>query len=141
MIDPEDALKRALAWIPSSFISANIAHQNQLSGHRKFGSTEHLASEAVAAYVDGELRMNAYLRAAQHLAECAECASEVEAQQQARAALRGSSSICIPQALLGVLSRIPDGQQKSPLLPGTPGEPLAGGPVSASDTVGRRKRR
>lgn len=47
---------------------------------RRFGSTEHLASEAVAAYVDGELRMNAYLRAAEHLAVCPECAAEVEAQ-------------------------------------------------------------
>lgn len=32
---------------------------------RQFGSTEHLASEAIASYVDGELRMNAYLRASQ----------------------------------------------------------------------------
>ncbi len=37
---------------------------------RQFGSTEHLASEAIAAYVDGELRMSAYLRAAHHLSIC-----------------------------------------------------------------------
>jgi len=44
---------------------------------RRFSSTEHLASEAVAAFADGELRMAAYLRAARHIAECPECAAEV----------------------------------------------------------------
>jgi len=54
--------------------------------HRQFGSTEHLASEAIAAYVDGELRMQAYLRASHHISICAECAAAVDAQQQARGA-------------------------------------------------------
>ncbi|WP_050063449.1 RNA polymerase subunit sigma-70 [Rhodococcus sp. RD6.2] len=76
-------------------------------GPRRFGSTEHLASEAVAAYVDGELQMNAYLRASQHLSECAECAAAVDAQQHARVALRQSGEITMPVSLLGVLSRIP----------------------------------
>lgn len=76
-------------------------------GPRQFGSTEHLASEAVAAYVDGELRMNAYLRAAQHVSQCAECAAAVDAQQHARGALRQSGEITMPISLLGALSRIP----------------------------------
>ncbi|MGC0362987.1 hypothetical protein ABH922_000971 [Rhodococcus sp. 27YEA15] len=75
--------------------------------HRQFGSTEHLASEAIAAYVDGELRMQAYLRAAQHIAECGECSAAVEAQQQARGALRGSGEMTMPLSLLGLLSQIP----------------------------------
>lgn len=82
-------------------------------GPRQFGSTEHLASEAIAAYVDGELRMNAYLRAAEHLSVCADCAAEVDAQQQARRALRRSGEIAMPSSLLGTLSQIPLGE--SPL--------------------------
>ncbi|MGV7636429.1 anti-sigma E factor RseA, partial [Mycobacterium kansasii] len=34
----------------------------------EFSSTEHLAYEAVVAFVDGELRMNAHLRAGTHIA-------------------------------------------------------------------------
>ncbi|WP_407441919.1 zf-HC2 domain-containing protein [Rhodococcus sp. (in: high G+C Gram-positive bacteria)] len=76
---------------------------------RRFGSTEHLASEAVAAYVDGELRMAPYLRAAQHLAECPECAAEVEAQQQARRALRAAAEDApeMSSSLRGALCSIP----------------------------------
>lgn len=77
---------------------------------RTFGSTEHLASEAIAAYVDGELRMNAYLRAAHHLAMCPDCAAEVEAQQQARGILRRAGEVSIPKSLLGTLSQIPTGE-------------------------------
>ena len=75
----------------------------------RFAATEHLASEAIAAYVDGELRMNPYLRAAEHLARCPECAAEVEAQQQARIALRQAAqmNISVPHALHDTLSRIP----------------------------------
>ncbi|MET8424087.1 hypothetical protein ACFXG4_25065 [Nocardia sp. NPDC059246] len=74
----------------------------------RFAPTEHLASEAIAAYVDGELRMNAYLRAAHHISVCRECAAEVDAQQQARIALRQSSDqISAPLSLHDTLSRIP----------------------------------
>ncbi|WP_067667706.1 zf-HC2 domain-containing protein [Nocardia miyunensis] len=75
----------------------------------RFAPTEHLASEAIAAYVDGELRMNPYLRAAEHLARCSECAAEVEAQQQARVVLRQAAQMQIsaPHDLHDTLSRIP----------------------------------
>jgi anti-sigma factor RsiW len=75
----------------------------------RFAPTEHLASEAIAAYVDGELRMNAYLRAAEHLAKCPECSAEVDAQQQARIALRQAAQMQIsaPLNLHDTLSRIP----------------------------------
>ncbi|MET8648254.1 MULTISPECIES: hypothetical protein [Nocardia] len=82
----------------------------------RFRPTEHLASEAIAAYVDGELRMNAYLRAAQHLSLCPECAAEVDAQQQARIALRQSGQVSIPTGLHDSLTRIPLAE-----LPGTNG--------------------
>lgn len=87
----------------------------------RFAPTEHLASEAVVAYVDGELRMNAYLRAAQHLSLCPECVAEVEAQQQARIALRQSGPIAIPRGLHDSLSRIPLAE-----LPGSNGKPDTG---------------
>ena len=77
------------------------------SSAERFGSTEHLASEVVAAFVDGELRMNAYLRAAQHLAKCPECAAEVDAQQQARGMLRSAAAVAMPTTLLGALTQIP----------------------------------
>ncbi|MBF6300673.1 hypothetical protein IU459_24465 [Nocardia amamiensis] len=82
------------------------------SGRRppRFSPTEHLASEAIAAYVDGELRMNAYLRAAQHLSLCPECAAEVDAQQQARIALRHAGNVAIPTGLHDSLTRIPLGE-------------------------------
>jgi len=74
---------------------------------RQFGSTEHLSVEAIAAFVDGELRMNAHLRAAHHLSQCPECAGEVDGQSRARAALRDSHPIRIPSTLLGLLADIP----------------------------------
>ncbi|WP_072805643.1 hypothetical protein [Rhodococcoides yunnanense] len=90
---------------------------------RRFSSTEHLASEAVAAFADGELRMAAYLRAAHHISECPECAAEVDAQQQARSALKSSGDMSMPHSLLGLLSQIPMCE-----------------PIEAKDAIERRKR-
>jgi len=103
MVDPGHVFRRAFSWLPAQFASQSDAPV----GPRQFGSTEHLSIEAVAAFVDGELRMTAHLRAAHHLSLCPDCASEVEAQRQARAALRDSGSIVVPTSLLGLLSQIP----------------------------------
>jgi hypothetical protein len=103
MVDPGHVFRRAFSWLPAQFASQSDAPV----GPRQFGSTEHLSIEAVAAFVDGELRMTAHLRAAHHLSLCPECATEVEAQRQARAALRDSGSIVVPTSLLGLLSQIP----------------------------------
>lgn len=51
---------------------------------------DHLSAEAIAAYVDGELGERPYDRATRHLANCSECAAQVVAQGQARAALRSA---------------------------------------------------
>ena len=59
MFDPQHAFRRAFSWLPSQFASQSDAPV----GPRQFGSTEHLSTEAVAAFVDGELRMTAHLRA------------------------------------------------------------------------------
>jgi hypothetical protein len=103
MVDPGDVFRRAFSWLPAQFASQSDAPV----GPRRFGSTEHLSVEAVAAYVDGELTMKSHLRAASHLSLCPQCAAEVEAQGQARSALRDSCPIVVPTALLGMLSQIP----------------------------------
>jgi hypothetical protein len=96
--------RRAFSWLPAQFASQSDA---PVGAPRQFGSTEHLSVEAIAAFVDGELRMNAHLRAAHHLSLCPQCAAEVEDQSRARAALRDSQPIRIPSNLLGLLSEIP----------------------------------
>lgn len=103
MVDPGHVFRRAFSWLPSQFASQSDAPV----GPRQFGSTEHLSTEAVAAFVDGELRLTPHLRAAHHLSLCPQCAAEVEAQRQARAALRESRPVAVPSSLLGLLSEIP----------------------------------
>ncbi|MGH3674656.1 MAG: anti-sigma E factor RseA [Mycobacterium sp.] len=104
MADPGHVFRRAFSWLPTHFASQSDA---PVGSPRQFGSTEHLSTEAIAAFVDGELRMTAHLRAAHHLSLCPQCAAEVDAQRQARAALRDSRPIDIPTSLLGTLSQIP----------------------------------
>lgn len=104
MVDPGHVFRRAFSWLPSQFASQSDA---PVGAPRQFGSTEHLSTEAMAAFVDGELRMNAHLRAAHHLSLCTQCAAEVDAQSKARAALRDSRPIAIPTSLLDMLSQIP----------------------------------
>jgi anti-sigma factor RsiW len=110
MADPGHVFRRAFSWLPTQFASQSDAPV----GPRQFGSTEHLSIEAIAAFVDGELRMGAHLRAAHHLSLCTDCAAEVDAQRQARAALRDSCPIVMPSSLLGLLSQIPHDPRLDP---------------------------
>ncbi|WP_066905280.1 anti-sigma factor family protein [Millisia brevis] len=91
----------------------------QVPGRTKFGSTEHLAAEAIVAYVDNELPLQPYLRAAAHLAACPECVAEVEAQRQARGVLQQSTTPSMPAYLYGTLSRIPETTPQASLDPDT----------------------
>jgi len=138
MADPGHVFRRAFSWLPSQFAPQSDAPV----GPRQFGSTEHLSTEAIAAFVDGELRMNAHLRAAHHLSLCPQCASEVEGQRQARAALRDSRPIRVPTELLGTLGRIPHQSDES--IEGGcaagPGDELANGDEPLGPR-GRRRRR
>jgi hypothetical protein len=109
MVERGHVFRRAFSWLPSQFASQSDA---PVGAPREFGSTEHLSTEAIAAFVDGELRMNAHLRAAHHISLCPECAAEVEGHRRARAALRDSRPIRIPSTLLGLLSQIPDGPRE-----------------------------
>jgi anti-sigma factor RsiW len=68
---------------------------------------DHLSSDAIVAFVDDELAPGPHLRATQHLAQCPECAAQVVAQGQARAALRTADCPSLPSSLLSSLRSIP----------------------------------
>ncbi|GAB7068927.1 RNA polymerase subunit sigma-70 [Mycobacterium hodleri] len=131
MVDPGHVFRRAFSWLPTQFASQS----DQPVGPRRFGSTEHLSTEAIAAFVDGELRMSAHLRAAHHMSMCPQCSAEVDAQGQARSALRDSCPIRIPSSLLGALSEIPRHAPLEPPVEDATAQFLAG------ETRSRRKRR
>lgn len=131
MADPGEVFRRAFSWLPAQFASQS----SEPVGPRRFGSTEHLSTEAIAAFVDGELRMTAHLRAGHHLSLCPLCAGEVDAQRQARSALRDACPIAMPNSLLGLLSQIPERNPETPATEEVP-QQLAEGAGRA-----RRKRR
>lgn len=67
----------------------------------------HLTTQAIVAYVDGELQMRAHLRASAHLGGCLQCLAEVDAQRKTRADLRRCGEPAVPETLLGSLRSIP----------------------------------
>lgn len=99
-----------------------------------FLSTDHLSTEAAAAYVDGRLPHAGQTRADVHLAQCEQCRREVDDQREARRALRGSGPIRMPSDLrdrlrsLDGLGETVDGSAPGERLPGdkSPGERLLG---------------
>ena len=134
MVDPGHVFRRALSWLPPHFVSQTEA---PVGAPRQFNSTEHLSSEAIAAFVDGELRMKAHLRAGHHLALCGQCAGEVEAQGQARAALRDSRPVSMPSTLMNLLSAIPQSTPDET----QPTPPSLTDQLADDTTRSRRKRR
>ena len=132
MVDPGDVFRRALSWLPSNFVSVDEA---ALNAPRQFSSTDHLSTEAVAAYVDGELPMKAHMRAGSHLSLCPQCSAEVDAQTQARVALRDSGPVVAPSALMGLLAQIPQST------PDEPSPPPEDEPDGDGTPRGWRKRR
>jgi anti-sigma factor RsiW len=67
----------------------------------------HLAQEAIAALVDGELPSGPAGRAARHLAGCAQCRMAVQAQREAKEALHEAADVALPGDLLSRLCAIP----------------------------------
>lgn len=67
----------------------------------------HLTTEAVAAYVDGELSTGSHMRAGAHLSRCPACRAAVAAQRDARAALQQAPCPAPTEDLLTALGRIP----------------------------------
>lgn len=73
----------------------------------KVGET-HLSTEAICAFVDGQLSDGARNRAVRHVRTCFECAYAVGIQQQAKESLtRGGGDLAVPSALLSKLGQIP----------------------------------
>lgn len=68
---------------------------------------QHLALDALVAFVDGELSPVAYDRAAAHLARCPSCASDAAAQRQARSAVRKAAPPSMSPQFLQTLQSIP----------------------------------
>jgi anti-sigma factor RsiW len=68
---------------------------------------DHLSPEAVVAYVDDELADGPYSRATRHIDTCSECAVQVVAQAQARAALRSAEGPTMSPSFLNSLRSIP----------------------------------
>jgi len=67
----------------------------------------HLAQEAIAALVDGELPSGPANRAARHLTGCLQCRMAVQAQREAKEALHASADVDVPGELLSRLRAIP----------------------------------
>ena len=67
----------------------------------------HLAQEAIAALVDGELPAGPAGRAARHLSGCAQCRMAVQAQREAKEALHGAADVALPGDLMSRLCAIP----------------------------------
>ncbi|HEX2075410.1 MAG TPA: anti-sigma factor [Geodermatophilus sp.] len=67
----------------------------------------HLAQEAIAALVDGELPPGPARRAARHLSGCGQCRLAVQAQREAKEALHRCADVDVPGDLLSRLRAIP----------------------------------
>lgn len=72
----------------------------------EFAPTEHLSSEAVAAFADERLPTTARDRALKHLGQCPECMDALQVQRSARYALRHSGPIPMPGTLAERLAHI-----------------------------------
>lgn len=68
---------------------------------------QHLAPDAVVAFVDGELSASAHDRACVHVARCPFCTAEVAAQRQASKVVRESDTPGVSSGLLASLMAIP----------------------------------
>ncbi len=86
MVERGHVFRRAFSWLPAQFASQNDA---PVGAPRQFGSTEHLSIEAIAAFVDGELRMNVVsARGASHLAVPGMCRGSRGSPSRPRGAAR-----------------------------------------------------
>lgn len=79
----------------------------------EFSPTEHLSTEAIAAFADGELSRHASHRARTHIVHCEECRREVNIQRAAAERLRACDDEMLhaPRTLLERLERL---QQTAP---------------------------
>lgn len=105
----------------------------------------HLSTEAMSAYVDGELGALAHERAAIHIRSCFECANAVVIQRQAKASLMEDFGDCdIPTNLMSRLGQIPfaadsDAGRPSAAPTGTEGAGRFEFPVAAPAEMHKRR--
>ncbi|MDO5029455.1 MAG: zf-HC2 domain-containing protein [Corynebacterium sp.] len=83
----------------------------------RFLSTEHLGTEAIAAFVDGELSPAAERRAQAHLMACSSCRREVAKQRQAAKRLRDSQALHIPAEVRARLAGLAGEYENRPQAP------------------------
>ena len=107
--------------------------------------TDHLNLDTVVAYVDGELSLVAFQRAAAHVGRCPQCAAEVDEQVFARNSLRSASSPAMPSSLSAALCSIPVGLPAVGRTPGVGMDTRTGHAIRVSHvdrgvTRGRRLR-
>lgn len=86
---------------------------------------DHLALDAVVAYVDGELSLTAFQRASAHLLRCPGCAAEVADQVAAQQVLRAAELPPMPGSLFDALRSIPVAVPVEPAPPATADLPPA----------------
>jgi anti-sigma factor RsiW len=97
----------------------------------------HLAQEAIAALVDGELTAGPATRAARHLEGCQQCRMAVQAQREAKEALHRCEDVAVPGDLMSRLCAIPfttdvPGAGSDPgVLSAGPGELTVAGPFGS----------
>lgn len=87
--------------------------------HGEFAPTEHLSSEAVAAFADERLPTAARDRALKHLGQCPECMDALQVQRSARYALRHSGPIRMPGNLAERLAHIAEESPQCGTAPGS----------------------
>lgn len=85
---------------------------------RRFAPTDHLSSEAVAAFADDRLAAGARDRALRHLGKCPECLEAVHIQRAARYALRQSGPVRMPGDLADRLAHLTGGEVGGVAWPG-----------------------
>ncbi len=107
--------------------------------------TDHLNLDSVVAFVDGELSLTAFQRAAAHVSSCPMCASEVNEQASARESLRSAGAPPMPTSLAAALRSIPVAVPAPTSTPGIDFDIATGHAIRVSHltrdvTMGRRFR-
>lgn len=87
---------------------------------------DHLGLDAIVAYVDGELALTAFQRAAAHVMHCTVCATEVADQSVAQQALRHALPPQMPTSLFLSLNAIPLAPPASRPVAGFAVDPVTG---------------
>ncbi|GAA3937779.1 zf-HC2 domain-containing protein [Streptomyces gulbargensis] len=98
-----------------------------MSGTRPSSPTpaEHHLGDRLAALVDGELGHDARERVLAHLATCARCKAEADAQRTLKSVFASTAPPAPSEGFLARLQGLPGGPTGGPGAPGGPGEPVA----------------